>query len=67
LSTVPTGGDGPVEVIVLNGASSTGKTTLAASLQDVFDVQYDLVVDTTSRTPHEVAREIAQYVRAPTG
>jgi chloramphenicol 3-O phosphotransferase len=29
--------DGPVEVIVLNGASSTGKTTLAAALQDVLE------------------------------
>jgi chloramphenicol 3-O phosphotransferase len=27
----------PVEVIVLNGASSTGKTTLAAALQEVLD------------------------------
>lgn len=29
--------DGPVEVIVLNGASSSGKTTLAVALQDVVD------------------------------
>ena len=33
----PSGSDGPIEVIVLNGASSSGKTTLAASLQDVLE------------------------------
>jgi len=27
----------PIEVIVLNGASSSGKTTLAVALQDIFD------------------------------
>ena len=34
MSAVLSRSDGPVEVIVLNGASSTGKTTLATSLQD---------------------------------
>lgn len=29
--------DAPIDVIVLNGASSSGKTTLAVALQDLFD------------------------------
>lgn len=33
----PSRSDGAVEVIVLNGASSAGKTTLATALQDEFD------------------------------
>ena len=32
-----TSSDGPVEVIVLNGASSSGKTTLAVALQDILE------------------------------
>jgi chloramphenicol 3-O phosphotransferase len=34
VSAVPTRGGAPIEVVVLNGASSTGKTTLAVALQD---------------------------------
>jgi chloramphenicol 3-O phosphotransferase len=37
MSVVPSTNTGAIEVIVLNGASSTGKTTLAAALQEVLD------------------------------
>ena len=38
MSTEPTtSSDGPVEVIVINGASSSGKTTLAVALQDILE------------------------------
>ncbi len=33
----PSSGEGPVEVVFLNGASSSGKTTLAVALQDLFE------------------------------
>ncbi len=63
-------------ILVLNGASSSGKTALARSdrFQNLARPQqatvhehrrfYDLEVDTTSRGPHELARSIVEFVEA---